>query len=92
MKQNMCVTIDIDVHTWLRNKKGKLSTNVNRILLDGMIAEKKKNQTVDFYCWRCDTTQVQSKSHPHFGMCHNKNLNGEPCPSYMDKTDMERLE
>jgi hypothetical protein len=54
MKQNMCVTVDIDVHTWLRYKGGKLSTNVNRILLDAMIAEKKEERrTYQYQCPEC---------------------------------------
>jgi len=39
MKQNMCVTIDEAIHSWLRSKPEMMSRVVNRLLLDAMIKE-----------------------------------------------------
>ena len=39
MKQNMCVTIDEEIHIWLRKKPEMMSRLVNRILLKSMIEE-----------------------------------------------------
>jgi hypothetical protein len=39
MKQNMCVTIDEAIHSWLRSKPEMMSRVVNKILLNAMIKE-----------------------------------------------------
>jgi len=38
-KQNMCVTIDETIHTWLKTKNEMMSRVVNGYLLDAMIKE-----------------------------------------------------
>ena len=39
MKQNMCVTIDEEIHSWLKNKNEMMSRLVNRILWKAMQIE-----------------------------------------------------
>lgn len=77
MKQNMCVTVDIDVHTWLRYKGGKLSTNVNRILLDAMMTEKKEEaKTYSYKCHNCgyDAEYRKQSNYHHCLICvHREN-------------------
>ena len=57
MTQNMCVTIDEEIHTWLKNKSGMMSRRVNRILRDSMIAEmQEKDERPHKECVGCRST------------------------------------
>ena len=63
MKQNMCVTIDEEIHSWLKNKNEMMSRLVNRILWKAMQKEiqeralKSGQQTALplWYCEQCET-------------------------------------
>ena len=69
MKQNMCVTIDEEIHSWLKNKNEMMSRLVNRILWKAMQKEiqqralKSGEQTTlpkelfVFWCPTCENTQ-----------------------------------
>lgn len=72
MKQNMCVTIDEEIHSWLKRKNEMMSRLVNRILWKAMQKEiqtralKSGEQTTlfrDRYCPACDTTQSGTETH-----------------------------
>ena len=39
MKTNMCVTIDEEIHSWLKRQPEKLSRTVNRVLRHAMFAD-----------------------------------------------------
>lgn len=76
MKQNMCVTIDEEIHSWLKNKNEMMSRLVNQILWKAMQKEiqqralSRGEQTTlfrDRYCPHCDTTQTGTKE-----FCMNK--------------------
>jgi len=76
MKQNMCVTIDEEIHSWLKQKNEMMSRLVNGILWKAMQKEiqtralKTGEQTtlpMDRYCPECDQTQTGT-----YGFCVNK--------------------
>lgn len=80
MKQNMCVTIDQEIHSWLRSKNEMMSRVVNRILHKRMIEDmqeehERKNRIESMrpkkmyegYCPICDTTQTGPHNH-----CNNR--------------------
>ena len=73
MKQNMCVTIDHNVHEWLKSKPEMMSRLVNGYLARAMMKEIKNkldeeaNRPQDRYCSVCDTTQTGIRSY-----CINK--------------------
>ena len=64
MKQNMCVTIDQEIHTWLRSKKEMMSRLVNKIDLQeeherkNRIESMRPKKLFEGYCPVCDTTQT----------------------------------
>ena len=58
MKQNMCVTIDEEIHQWLRKKPEMMSRIVNRILMKAMIAELKQDALK-----RCTTCNRYEETH-----------------------------
>ena len=69
MKQNMCVTIDEEIHSWLKKKNEMMSRLVNRILWKAMQKEiqqralKSGEQTTlpkelfVFWCPTCEQSQ-----------------------------------
>ena len=69
MKQNMCVTIDEEIHSWLRSKPEMMSRTVNGILWKAMQKEiqtraLKSGEQVTLpleeykrWCPACETTQ-----------------------------------
>ena len=69
MKQNMCVTIDEEIHSWLKNKNEMMSRLVNQILWKAMQKEMQQRaikngeqeqldlEYVERYCVTCHTTQ-----------------------------------
>lgn len=71
MKQNMCVTIDEEIHSWLKRQNKMMSRLVNEILWKAMQKEiqtraiEKGQQTrleLDRYCPKCDTTQTSAET------------------------------
>ena len=71
MKQNMCVTIDEEIHRWLKSRGGMISRTVNGILWAAMKKEMTERAInagdqkvlpievpVARYCSKCDTTQT----------------------------------
>ena len=71
MKQNMCVTIDEEIHRWLKTRGSMISRTVNGILWSAMKKEMTQRAInagdqkvlpievpVDRYCPKCDTTQT----------------------------------
>ena len=78
MKQNMCVTIDEEIHSWLKSKPKMMSRVVNSILWSAMKVEiqqraiREGRQTVLelYYCPKC-------KRHPQGEkkcVCGNEDL------------------
>jgi len=74
MKQNMCVTIDEEVHIWLRKKPEMMSRLVNGILMRAMMKEMQEKHDREMnsemasiilkrYCPVCDTYQTGSRDH-----------------------------
>ena len=81
MKQNMCVTIDDEIHSWLKNKNEMMSRLVNGILWKAMQQEiqtralKSGEQTTlfrDRYCPACDTTQSGTETHCVNDKCYKQ--------------------
>jgi len=79
MKQNMCVTIDEEIHSWLKKKNEMMSRLVNRILWKAMQKEiqqralKSGEQSqlplkpeVSRYCPSCDLTQTSRDQYQTF--------------------------
>ena len=60
MKQNMCVTIDTEVYSWIKNKPGKISREVNKILLKEMIEE--KTALTNYYQYSCSVCNFELES------------------------------
>jgi len=67
MKQNMCVTIDEEIHSWLKKKNEMMSRLVNQILWKAMQQEiqtralntgEQTRLFRDRYCPGCDQTQT----------------------------------
>jgi len=70
MKQNMCVTIDAEVHAWLQKKPEMMSRLVNGILMRQMMKEmQEKHDNIEKmrpkkrYCPKCDTYQTGIRDH-----------------------------
>ena len=61
MKQNMCVTIDEEIHSWLKSKPKMMSRLVNGILWSAMRKEMQQRAIIDgeqmtlelYYCTKC---------------------------------------
>lgn len=67
MKQNMCVTIDEEIHSWLKKKNEMMSRLVNGILWKAMQKEiqtralsngQQTRLELDRYCHSCNQTQT----------------------------------
>jgi len=79
MKQNMCVTIDEEVHIWLRKKPEMMSRLVNGILMRQMMKEMQEKHDRDMniekmrpqkrYCPNCDTYQTGIHDHCDNAKC-----------------------
>jgi len=78
MKQNMCVTIDEEIHSWLKNKNEMMSRLVNRILWKAMQKEMQERglnsgQQSTLPLWYCE----QCKRYPGNSAvckCGNKDI------------------
>ena len=84
MKEAITVTIDADIHTWIKHNSKKKSRFVNNILRgakDKWVSKKRiKQDRVDFYCPMCLTVSSQTPTTRGFrqiGYCMNKK-----CKSY----------
>ena len=61
MKQNMCVTIDEEVHSWLKSKHANISRVVNNYLASAMWKEMRQRSIIAgeqltlelYYCSKC---------------------------------------
>ncbi len=72
-KQNMCVTIDETVHSWLKSKPEMMSRVVNGILKDAMLEEIKANdERPEKICMKCESTYLT-----HRIFCPKHWCNGE---------------
>jgi len=79
MKQNMCVTIDDEVHAWLKKKPEMMSRLVNGILMRAMMKEMQEKHDRDMniekmrpkkrYCTFCDTIQTGTRDHCDNAKC-----------------------
>lgn len=62
-KQNMCVTIDENIHGWLRNKPEMMSRLVNGYLKDAMMDEMKENDDrPQKICIQCESTYLTTRA------------------------------
>lgn len=80
MKEAITVTIDADIHTWIKQNSRKKSQFVNNILRgakDKWVSKKRISvNRIDFYCLSCDTVSSQTPAARGFrkiGYCLNKN-------------------
>ena len=78
MKEAITVTIDADIHTWIKQNSRKKSQFVNNILRgakDKWVSKKRiKQDRVDFYCPMCLTVSSQTPTTRGFrqiGYCMN---------------------
>ena len=61
-KQNMCVTIDETIHTWLRSKPEMMSRIVNGYLKDAMMDEmKQSDDRPQMICIQCESTYLTTR-------------------------------
>tara|TARA_Y100000004_G_scaffold195578_1_gene262962 strand:+ start:1082 stop:1396 length:315 start_codon:yes stop_codon:yes gene_type:complete len=79
MKEAITVTIDADIHTWIKQNSKKKSQFVNNILRgakDKWISQKRIDiPKISFWCYACKTASPQTPSVRGFrqiGYCLNK--------------------
>jgi hypothetical protein len=61
-KQNMCVTIDENIHGWLRKKPEMMSRLVNGYLKDAMIEEMtNEDNRPQKICMSCESTYLTTR-------------------------------
>ena len=100
MKQNMCVTIDDEIHSWLKNKNEMMSRLVNQILWKAMQNEIQQRalksgqqeqlpleEPEERYCPSCDTFQTGIHNWCKNSSCRHK---GQEIMSNEEK--MKRIE
>ena len=101
MKEAITVTIDADIHTWIKQNSRKKSQFVNNILRgakEKWVSKTRINvNKIDFWCLCCDTVSSQTPTTRGFrkiGYCLNKNckLYGNEIPIFEEKVWAEFLQ
>lgn len=90
MKEAITVTIDADIHTWIKQNSKKKSQFVNNILRgakEKWVAKKRIDQPrIDFYCPSCQTVSRQqpiTRGFRKIGVCIN-----EGCKDYTHEIEL----